>query len=271
MGLAVEGGHWPPLKVTVAPNGARRQPSDHPALPVTTDQIADCAASCQAAGADQIHLHVREDDGRHSLDAGRYRDAMAAIADTAPGLEVQITTEAAGLYDVPSQLSLLQDLRPGAASIAVREIMRRPDLAQQVYATCAEAGTQVQHILYNADDLAALRHLLDRGTVPDHMRAVLLVFGRYDPPQIGQPGQVGAAHDALSGDFPDWTICAFGPREHEVAEAAMRLGAHVRIGFENNLQRPDGSPARDNAENIARAVRAARSIGRRLLNDKGAL
>jgi uncharacterized protein (DUF849 family) len=88
-----------PAVICVAPNGARRTPADHAALPVTPSQIAREANACAEAGASVIHLHVRDDAGRHSLDAQRYRDAMGAIRQAVgERLLVQATTEAVGIY-----------------------------------------------------------------------------------------------------------------------------------------------------------------------------
>ncbi|MCP4818606.1 MAG: 3-keto-5-aminohexanoate cleavage protein, partial [Shimia sp.] len=41
------------------------------------------------------------------------------------------------------------------------------------------------------------------------------------------------------------------------------LGGHIRVGFENNICRPDGTPARDNAENVARIAAALRTQARK--------
>src|SRR5205807_8648567 len=68
-----------PLIVTVAPNGAYKQRGDHPALPLTARELADTARRCLAAGAAMMHLHVRDAQGRHSLDVETYREALAAV------------------------------------------------------------------------------------------------------------------------------------------------------------------------------------------------
>ena len=57
------------LALMVAPNGARKSSADHPGLPITVDAIAAEAAACREAGAQALHLHVRDDAGRHTLDA----------------------------------------------------------------------------------------------------------------------------------------------------------------------------------------------------------
>lgn len=256
-----------PAKVTVAPNGARRQKGDHPGLPMTVAEIAHTAKHCAAAGADEIHLHVRDERGRHSLSVDLYQQAIIAIRHLVPDLSIQVTTEAAGHYAPQEQFALLQELRPASASVSVREIQRTPGLVPDFYGFCDEAQIAVQHILYSYEDLDLLRQLLERGDVPTNMRDVLLVFGKYTPETAAQSVEVAPFVQALGQDFPNWTVCAFGPHEHEVAEAALRLGGHVRIGFENNIYGADGELARDNAQNIDRIVQAARAMGRPLLKD----
>ena len=72
-------GSWDPLILTVAPNGASKTKADHPALPMTSEEIAACAAACAEAGAAMIHLHVRDRQGGHTLDVGTYRAAIKAV------------------------------------------------------------------------------------------------------------------------------------------------------------------------------------------------
>jgi uncharacterized protein (DUF849 family) len=256
-----------PLKITVAPNGARRGRKDHPELPMTTAQIAQTAQKCAVAGADELHLHVREGDGTHSLDAGRYREAVSAVQDLAPELAIQITTEAAGRYDVAAQFAVLKQLTPKAASVSIREIARDPEMAPQVYAYAREAGIGLQHILYDTDDLNQLAHWQNEGVIARGGCDVLLVLGRYAPPQPAQVAELAPFAAQAAGVADRWMVCAFGHNEHAVAQAAIKLGGHLRIGFENNIQRPDGSLAADNAENILRAADAARALGRPLLKE----
>ena len=96
-----------------APNGARRSQADHGRLPVTPAELADCAESILAAGASMMHVHVRDDDGAHSLDADRYRDAIVAIRERIDdSLVIQVTTEACGIYTPEYQMSVVRELRP---------------------------------------------------------------------------------------------------------------------------------------------------------------
>ncbi len=254
-----------PMRITVAPNGARRNKQSHPQLPVTLNEIVSCAKACWQAGAHEIHLHVRDADGRHSLSSEIYETTIAALRVAVPDMAIQVTTESANQYDVAAQFDLLKTLKPDAASIAIRETMRRPEYAAPLYAFADHSKIKVQHILYSRQDLELLREQLKIGTIPQHMRDVLLVFGTYTPPRLAEPSEVTGFVAALGTEFPNWTVCAFGQHENAVAAEAIRLGGHIRIGFENNLHRPDGAMAQDNSENIARAVQTAASFHRPLM------
>lgn len=236
--------------IMVAPNGARRDRTDHPALPVTTDQIVATALACHAAGADALHLHVRDDQGRHTLDPGRYRETLNELSAVLPEMPVQITTELAGIFDVATQLRCLADLRPHWASIAPREIARAPDLVARVYATCAAQGIRVQHILYDQDDVALLADWTRRGLVRPDQSEVIFVLGRYRTGQIADPADLATFREAMERS-PTWMLCAFGPREHDCLLEAARRGGQLRVGFENSLTAPDGQPHTDNASSVA--------------------
>ena len=49
-----------PLIVTVAPNGAYKQPADHSAVPITPATLATTAKACLDAGAAMLHMHIRD-------------------------------------------------------------------------------------------------------------------------------------------------------------------------------------------------------------------
>ena len=67
--------------ITVAPTGAETAKSDVPALPVTLDElVGQRQSACEAAGAAMVHVHIRDDGARPTLDLGRLRDTVAAAA-----------------------------------------------------------------------------------------------------------------------------------------------------------------------------------------------
>lgn len=252
-------------RVMVAPNGARLTKADHPALPMTIPEIVATARDCMAAGADGLHAHVRDASGAHVLDAGLYAELLAELARESPGLYVQITTEAVGRYSPAEQRALVEALRPAAVSIALREIMVEPDIrvTARFFAACAEAGTEVQHILYDAADIDHLARRVADGTIPANGLMVLHVLGRYTAGQVSSPADLVAplAAQAASGLAPDWAVCAFGPAETDCLLAALGAGGKARIGFENNRLSRDGTTAASNADRVRDLMAAAGAQG----------
>lgn len=266
-----------PVLIMAAVNGGRRTKADHPALPMTVREIAADVAACAQAGAAMAHVHVRDADGRHVLDAALYQRALAEIAVQAgPEALVQATTEAAGRYQPDEQVALIKALRPAAVSIALSEILPDPtDAAARArfrelcYWMHAES-VWPQFILYQPDHVEAFLRLHAEGDIPFAEPFLLFVLGRYRDGRVAAPADLPPFLDALGGAKATWMICAFGPQEHACAQAAIAAGGHVRIGFENNLHLPDGSVAGSNADLIAVAAEAAHNSGRGLMTSADA-
>jgi len=255
--------------IMVAPNGARRTTADHPALPVTIDALAHTAGKCLEAGAGAIHVHVRDAAQRHVLDAGLYRQAIAAIdRETGGRMLVQITTEAVGLYTPEQQRAVVLDVLPHAVSIAVSEMI--PDESEEAaaasfYKTVHEADIAVQHIIYEAQGIAQFDDFVQRGVIAGDRFELLFPLGRYAKGQQSDPASLlpFLAMLAKTGiaEKCDWAVCAFGVGETQSLAAAMALGGKVRVGFENSLCNADGSFAKDNGERVSCISTIAREIG----------
>ncbi len=260
-----------PLIIAVAPNGARRVKADHPAIPLTAEDMADVAAEAQRAGAAVLHLHVRDGQGRHLLDAAAYRASIRAVR-RAVGDEmvVQVTTEAAGRYLRDEQMAVARAVVGGpdgaeAVSLAVRELV--PDAeaeagAARFYADLWRERVFLQHILYSAADVERYRDLKARGVIPGGQ--VLFVLGRYSGSGDAQPAELLPFLSAWGGETASWMACAFGARENACALAAAALGGHARVGFENNMLLADGQPAADNAALVEQLAAGAPYLGRPL-------
>ena len=59
---------------------------------------------------------------------------------------------------------------------------------------------------------------------------------------------------SVSGESGNATVAAYDA-------SAATLGGHARVGFENNLWRPDGRPAASNAAQVADLAGLARALG----------
>ncbi len=244
-----------PTVIMAAPNGARKVKTDHPALPVTVAETIAEAKACHAAGASILHAHVRDDDGKHVLDAGLYRQLLDGLRRDVPNMLVQVTTEAVGIYTPDQQAALVHDIKPDFVSVGFREMigdnsLAARDFARDFYHQSFTDKICVQHILYDTDDLQRLRSAMHDGILPQARPHTLLVLGRYSADFQSDPAEMQPfIADGLK-DMASWFICAFGHREFDVMTGAIAAGGHCRVGFENNLYLKDGSLAASTAELI---------------------
>ena len=219
-------------------------------MPMSARELAECAAGLPDLGVSVLHLHVRDREGRHTLDADTYRAAMRSIAErTGHALIVQVTTEAVGRYSAGEQMAVVRELRPEAVSLALRELC--PDAAAEpvaadFFAWLAAERIWAQYILHSIDDLRRFEAMRRRGMFADDHPSCLLVLGRYGEQRQGDPSDLDALLASVAPGIP-WSVCCFGPRENEAARSALDKGGHVRLGFENNLLLADGRHAPDNA------------------------
>ena len=243
-----------PFIVMSAPNGARLTHKDHLNLPITPTELADCAETLLKVGVSILHLHVRDDNDKHSLDIDKYKAAMKAITDrVGDQLILQITTEAVGIYQRHQQMALVRELKPEAVSLALRELCpdeKSLDEASAFFKETYKAGVWSQYILYSPEDVLKFNRLRKQGSFGEEKPFALFVLGRYSDTLTGDPDELDAFLECFEeGDFP-WAVCCFGSTESQAARLAATQGGHARIGFENNRLLPDGNIAKDNAELI---------------------
>ena len=256
-----------PIMIAVAPNGARKQKTDHAALPIEPAELAEAAVQCRDAGACMVHLHVRDAQGGHSLDVQAYQLATAAVRDAVgPEMIIQVTTEAVGIYSVDQQILMVQELKPEAVSLAVRELCAGPVeevRAAAFFAWLQRENISPQYILYSAEDVIRFESLRQRGVIPGDNISVLYVLGRYTQGGASSAVEVLPMLNAMTSDVI-WSVCAFGATEAVCMLVAAGLGGHARVGFENNMQLLNGEVAMHNAALITQVTERVASMGRRV-------
>ena len=251
--------------VAVAPNGGRKTKAECPALPITAEELARTAAECVERGAAMLHLHVRDSEGVHLLDAEAYRAAISRIcAAVGDRLVVQITSESMSRYSAAEQMAVVLDTNPEAASFALRELA--PDRKdERLFSDFLERLKRLrvwpQIILYTPEEAQRLAAMQKQGLIPFEQVAVLYVLGRFSLLRRAAPSDL---LPFLAPDMPrfvSWSVCAFGRREAACVVAGALLGGHVRVGFENNVALPGGEHAASNADLVGAVARALKDLG----------
>jgi 3-keto-5-aminohexanoate cleavage enzyme len=251
--------------ITVAPTGAESRKADVPALPVTLAELVAAAKECEAVGAGVVHVHIRDDDARPTLDLGRLRDTVAALRE-GTGLIVQLSSGGAVTDPEADRLRVL-DAAPDMASCTMGTVNFGDDVFVNRWAFVVELHTRMQergivpeYEIFDLGHLAALARLLDRYGLPAgghvHVDLVMGVPG-------GMPGTVEAlvACKTALHDLPAGTTFAatgIGRTAVPVLLGALAAGGHLRVGMEDTVTYAKGQPVESNAQLVARASAFAR-------------
>ena len=240
-------------------NGSRL-PDEHPALPVTAEQLAEAAAAAAAAGADAVHLHVKDAAGRDTFDPLLHAAAVTAVRALAPGLPVGVTTGAWAEPDPGTRVRMISSwtVLPDFASVNWHE-----DGAEEVAAALLGRGIGVEAGLWTPPAVAAWL----RSALQDRCLRVLLEVQDEQPPTGhdspgSTPDDAGVASakqllEALGLSELPVLLHGEGATAWPVLQFARLRGLDVRIGLEDTLVLPDGTPASDSAELVAAALRMA--------------
>ncbi|EWM16269.1 3-keto-5-aminohexanoate cleavage protein [Kutzneria sp. 744] len=219
-----------------------RQRDAHPALPVTPQALAADAAAVAELGVTALHVHPRDTAGAEVLAGPEVATAVSVVRAAVPGVEISVTTGAWIQPDPVRRAELVAGWaalaagRPDTASVNVHE-----DGWQHTCAALHSAGIGIELGVFHVPAAQTLRA---NGVPPGSVRVLAEV----------QPGESPAALLAALS-WSDLPILLHGQDDDAwpVFAEAARLGLSTRMGLEDALHRPDGTPTLGNADLITAA------------------
>jgi uncharacterized protein (DUF849 family) len=247
--------------ITVAPTGAEADKTRYPALPVTLDELVIAARECEAAGASVIHVHIRDDQGRPTLDLARLKDTVRALRENTT-LVVQLSSGGAVTDDLKDRLAVL-DAEPDGCSLTCGtvnfgdEVFMNPwPFIRELYARSKELHVVPEFELFDLGHVATLHRLLDELGEPYgghvHCDLVMGVPGGMS----GDAATLVRAVEALPAGA-SWSATGIGRSTLPVIFAALSAGGHLRVGMEDTTSYARGRPVAGNAELVQRAAALA--------------
>ncbi len=255
----------PTTLITVAPTGAESAKTAVPSLPVTLDELLATAKECEAVGASVIHVHIRDDDARPTLDQGRLRATVAALRDSTD-LIVQLSTGGAVTDAEAARLAVLE-AGPDMASCTMGTVnfgddvfLNRWEFIVDLHNRMQERGIVPEYEIFDLGQLTSLERLLDKHGLPAgghvHVDFVMGVPG-------GMPGTTAALVACVGGlrNLPAGTTFSatgIGRTSLPVMLASLSAGGHLRVGMEDTVTYAKGQPVENNAQLVARASGFAR-------------
>jgi uncharacterized protein (DUF849 family) len=248
-----------PLLITVAPTGAETTKADCPQLPTTLEELVQTAKECERAGAAMIHVHIRDDDHRPTLDLQRLTDTVQALHE-ATDLIVQLST-GGSVHDPLDQRLKVLDAEPDSCSLTMGttnfgdDVFSNPwPFVCELYQLAQDRKVVPEFELFDLGQVHALTRLLDRYGLPAGGKVHVDLV-------MGVPGGMNGTTDALVAavrDLPpqttSWSATGIGRSTLAVMLASLSKGGHLRVGMEDVLTISRGVPVESNAQLVERAV-----------------
>jgi uncharacterized protein (DUF849 family) len=233
------------MRLKAAINGSLSATA-HPTLPVTPAEIADAARSSRAAGAEAVHLHVRDAAGDESLASVDVAEVLTAVRALCPETPIGVSTGAWIVADPAERLRVIADWQvlPDFASVNFHEAR-----ASEVAELLLSRGVGVEAGLWH---LAATDLLVTSGLAARCLRILIEPMQVDVEPALANAAAITAALDRARIDRPR-LLHGNGPTTWPVLRAAVAKGFATRIGLEDVSELPDGTMASDNAALVTAA------------------
>jgi len=254
------------LIITVALTGNVPTKEMNPDLPVTAEEVAADVRRCADAGAVLFHVHARDADQKPTLDREAFQARASKIKAVAPDVIIQLSTGGrAGKdwEDRATPVRLLPEMASfttGSNNLPGMIYENSPQFIEFLAKVFQETGVKPEIEVFETGMINNALFLRSKGYLktPLHFQFVL-----------GAPGSMPASVRNLSflaDSIPagsTWTVAGIARAEIPLAAAAIVMGGHVRVGLEDNLHMPDGTPA-SNPKLVEKIVRIANELGREI-------
>ncbi|ENG4183845.1 3-keto-5-aminohexanoate cleavage protein [Providencia rettgeri] len=252
--------------ITVATTGAFPTKNDNPNIPLTPREIAEDVYECWQAGAAIAHLHMRDDEGRGTMDINKFRETVTLIREKC---------------DIVLNLTTSGDLNATDETRMIHLVELKPELASYDCGSMnwAHSGLFINHPAF-LEKLGQL--MIDNEVRPEievfdagmfynslyYIKKNLIKTPAYYQFVLGAAGGISATVEnliflrSLLPENAHWSAFGIGRGHMPILMTTLAMGGHVRVGMEDNVYYSKGRLAQSNAEFVARAVRLANEVDR---------
>lgn len=254
--------------LTVAPTGAWPMKKDTPYVPLQPEEIAEEVFACCQAGASVAHIHVRDDEGKASMNFEKFEKTVKLIRERC-NIVLNLTTSGGLGFTDEERMKPFVELKPEMASYDCGSMnwlhssvfINSPSFLEKLGQTMRENKVKPEIEVFDAGMVYNAEYYLQKGVLdaPPHFQFVL-----------GAPGGMAATVENLvflKNLIPKdatWSALGIGKAHLPILCATLALGGHIRVGMEDNIFYAKGVLAKSNAEFVERAKRIAAEMGKEI-------
>lgn len=252
--------------LTAALVGAELTRKETPYLPLTPDEIAEAARLAVQAGAAVVHVHVRDEQGKPTNDSNQFKEVLKKIRERCrPVPIIQVSTGGAVGDSFESRAEPLEagadmaSLNAGSINFGEGVFENPIPFIEFLAALTGRMKISPEIEIYDLSHVETAVRLIEKGDIarPAHFQFVM-----------GVHGGIAATEENLKllvSRIPKkstWTVAGIGRFELPMADLALKMGGHVRVGLEDNIYLEKGVLAKGSHELVEKAVELALRCGR---------
>ena len=254
------------LIINAAITGCVFTQADTPHLPVTVQEITDCALRVRDAGASIVHLHARCPDQTPSFEGGAYRELVDSVRAACGDLIVCASLSGRHVSEVARRAAPLESrpdlatLTLGSMNFATEPSLNAPDTIRELAARIYGAGAIPELEIFEVGFLNYADYLIKKGVLrpPYYFNFLLGSLGTAPLDLVGLGHMISLLPPGAA-----WGAGGLGRYQIDANVMAIAAGGHVRVGLEDNLYFDrDRTTLADNVQLIERIARIGKEMGR---------
>lgn len=260
------------IVITAALCGAGTTKSQTEHVPITPEEIAADAVACAKAGASVIHFHVRDEEGKNTMETDRFVQVINLVREEAAKANVDFVinlTTSGSKFPEDMRVAHLPILKPEMCSYDPGSLnwansyvfLNTPSFLESLGTVSQELQIKPELEIFDAGMMGNVDYYVKKGFLkgPLHYQFVLGVSG-------GMRGNAENLSYLLPKMQPGstWSVTGIGRDHLPCMLIGLAEGCDgLRVGLEDNILMDKGVLA-TNVSLVERAVKIAESVGREI-------
>lgn len=257
--------------ITVATTGAWPTKKNNPNVPMTPKEIAEDVYECWKAGAAVAHLHMRDDEGKGTMDVNKFEETVKYLKESHPDCDIVLNFTTSGDLNATDETRQihLEKLRPEMCSYDAGSMnwlnsglfINHPKFLEELGTNVQKWNIKPEIEVFDPGMIGNAAYYLKRGVLkgPLHFQFCMGCAN-------GIPGgmkNLVFMKETMDSLCPGstWSCFGVGKTAMEMLYGAVAMGGHVRVGMEDNVMYSKNELAESNVQFVERAARVIREFG----------
>ena len=250
--------------VTAALTGAVSPKAKNPGIPCTPKEIAEDGVRCWKAGASILHLHMRDDQFRGSMDKARFSETVKILRGECDAI-LNLTTSGELNVSDERRMEHVIELKPEMATFDSGTLNagdgifeNSVEFLKKLGKVLIENGVKPEVEVMDLGMISEAQYYLSQGVLqePVHYQ-IVLGFGFSGAPAT--PENLLYMRSKLPATTT-WSAFGTGNAHMPIMYTAIASGGHIRVGLEDAIYYSKGVLA-TNEMLVERACRVIKEFG----------